>query len=113
LQWLIDIIKEIIHGQLGYFHRGDPGSADFTLGDLTVDNDWHDLDLSAIVPANAQAINLKVNIRANVISNRFAIRRKDVSNEWNTLVVWTQVANVRKGVLEPVACDADRVVGMS
>jgi hypothetical protein len=36
-----------------YVDRGDPSGYDFAVGSFTVDNAWHDLDLSSIVPAEA------------------------------------------------------------
>lgn len=33
-----------------YVNRGDPAVPDFTDTDLIIDNNWHELDLSAIVP---------------------------------------------------------------
>lgn len=110
MQWFIDIIKELIHGQLGYFDRGDPADADFTLVDFTLDNTWHDLDLSAIVPADAQAVNLKLNVRSAAAQTRYAFRKKGNVFEWNTLVIWSQVANIRKGVISAVACDSNRII---
>lgn len=42
--------------QTGFQNRGDPSSFDFTTGDFTADNSWHDLDISSIVPANTSCI---------------------------------------------------------
>lgn len=110
MQWFIDIIKGLIHSQLGYFHRSGVTSVDFDETDLTADNTWHDLDLSSIVPSGVQAVNMKVNIRFTDTMKRFALRRKGETSEWNTLVIWSQAYNVKKGVLSPLACDSNRII---
>lgn len=42
-------VTEVI--DMKYVDRGDPAEVDFTQADLTLDDAWHELDLSAIVPA--------------------------------------------------------------
>ncbi|MBA7695001.1 hypothetical protein ES703_103618 [subsurface metagenome] len=110
MQWLIDIIKELIHGQLGYFYRGDPAVHDFDLLDLTIDGAWHDLDLSAIVPEGAKCVNLITNLRNQFVGVQIRIRRKGQVNIINSLTVWSQTAIVRLGGLFPVNLNADRVI---
>lgn len=67
MQWLIDLVIEAIGIPPTYVHRGDPADWDFILGDLTTDDAWHELDLSAIVPEGASAVHLHVVVNnANV-----------------------------------------------
>lgn len=62
MQWLIDIIKEWADARFvqkpAYVDRGHHPAHDFTFGDFTVDNAWHNLDLSGLVPENAKGVNL-------------------------------------------------------
>jgi hypothetical protein len=45
----------------GFFHdRGDASGYDFIASALTMDGNWHDMDLSSIVAENAKAISLWV-----------------------------------------------------
>lgn len=47
-----------------YFTRTpDATNYDFQVGDFTIDDSWHDLDLSDIVPANAKLVLCRVAIR--------------------------------------------------
>lgn len=110
MQWLIDIIKARIHSQLGYFNRGDNTPNDFTTGDFTLDGAWHDLDLSGIVPEDSKCVNLKVNVRASIVDNRFDIRQNGNVNTANLLSVWTQVKDRRIGGVFPVNVDSARIV---
>jgi len=49
--------KMLIHAQLHKMHKKpDQQSYDFTQNDFTKDDSYHDLDLSAIVPAGAKAV---------------------------------------------------------
>jgi len=121
MQWFIDIIyglcKNYIdaylatHPSLGFFvDRGDPLAWDFTVGDFTDDNAWHDLDLSSIVPAGANSVLLKINLETLEIEKKFELRKKDNTDIYNTLAIWTQFSNVRIGGVFLVPCNANRVI---
>lgn len=71
-------------------------AADFGLGDFTLDGAWHvdDLDLSAIVPADAVAVHLNIVARGNAASLTLNLRANATTKVSNTLYVTTQVANV-------------------
>lgn len=60
MQWLFDIILDMVESagflKSAFVDRGDPASVDFDTDDFTKDSGWHDLDLSAIVPAGAKAV---------------------------------------------------------
>lgn len=105
MQWLIDIILELIqplldalkvtiHGQLGFFDRGDPAAVDFTTVNFTTDNAWHDLDLSGIVPANAQSVLFSVVLNDNFIARGFRIRKKGNINGINVCRLDLLIANI-------------------
>jgi len=110
LQWLFDIVVELVRVAGIYVHRGNPGAWDFTILDLTVDNAWHDLDLSSIVPANAHSVNLITNISGTQIERNIKLRSKDVTGDHNLITLWTQVSNVKLGGCFPLAVDSNRVI---
>ena len=86
--------KEIMGIPPCFIDRGDPAAADFTTVDFTVDNAWHDLDLSGIVPANAVAVLFRVENRNNNFGVFIQIRKKSNSNLPNRFEQNIQVANV-------------------
>lgn len=97
----------------GYTDRGDPSAYDFVVGDLTTDGTWRDLDLSAIVPAGAKAINLHVWIKDNLINSSLVVRKKGYTNWPNKLGGKTQTANQDFYINGTVACDTDRKISYS
>ncbi len=76
LQWLIDLIVSLIPGGPGYVDRGDAATFDFTAADLTIDDDWHDLDLSTVIPSGSTAVHLRHFVQSNNISARIRFRKK-------------------------------------
>lgn len=110
MQWLINIISELFTNRHRYFDRGDPAVADFVIGDLILDNTWRDLDLSAIVPSGAVAVNIKLNIRANRINRFFGVRPNGNVNVWNTVALWTQVADQQLGGVYVLGVNSDRKI---
>lgn len=105
MQWLIDIIKELIHGQLGFFNRGDPGAPDWTQATLTADWNWHVLDCSAIVPEDARAIVLNIGIMDDIVARRIHIRKFGNVNTFNRSELRTQVAFLH--IFQDVTCPCD------
>ena len=90
--------------------RGDPAAFDFAVGVLTTDGSWYDLDLSSVVPANAIAVLLGVNVNDDTIGQSIAFRKNGNSNSIATSSVRTQVANQQIEMDVVVACDANRVI---
>lgn len=110
MQWLINIINELFDDRHRYFDRGDPNIWDFGMLDLTLDGAWHTLDLSAIVPANAVAVSLKVNLRNTAIHKKFDLRKTGNAQAYCTCALWTQVANIRIGGVFVVSCSESRSI---
>lgn len=83
-----------------YVDRGDPAAPDFGNGDFTKDSNWHELDLSAIVPA--AGANKLVYITATVTGDTIEFRKPGNSNAVNTLYInavesgWVQMDADRK-----------------
>jgi len=114
MQWLIDIIKDwiVAEGYLksSYIDRGDPFITDFEAGDLTTDGQWHDLDLSAIVPAGAKAVVFRVYVMNTTAMSDFRMRKNGNSNAKNTSELYTQVGNIVYTADMIVSPDTNRII---
>jgi len=71
---------------------GDPTAPHFTYADLTLDGAWHDLDLSSIVPAGKNFVQLHVYLSAALTPMKIAYFRPN--GNVNTVNVASVVANV-------------------
>jgi len=90
--------------------RGDPASYDFTVGDFTCDDNWHDLDLSSIIPSGAACVKIKIAIMDDEVSSSVAFRKNGNSNGIATFSTTTQTANRSLFGQGWVACDSNRVI---
>jgi uncharacterized protein YutD len=99
MQWLFNIIEEKMEAagflKTGYVARGDHSTYDFLIGDFTIDNQWYDLDLSGIVPANAQAVHLHFIGQSNTIEVVARLRAKYETYTKARCVLRPQVAGIR------------------
>jgi len=93
-----------------FVNRGDPAAVDFAVGDLTTDATYRDLDLSAIVPAGAKAVVLRVGINDDVAGSAVIFRRNGNTNTIVNANLNTQVANLGIAATMIVACDENRVI---
>ena len=93
MQWLIDLVIEAIGVPPCFIRRTGVLGWDFLTGDFTTDGNWHDLDLSAFVPADSTGVLLRVQINDNLISQRIRIRNKTDPSAANASECLTQVAN--------------------
>ncbi len=99
---------------MNFVDRGDPAAADYTeTGSKAVfntDGNWHDLDLSSVVPSGAYAILIQLAVQHTSASINFSLRKKGNSNSVNIATVRTQVASVSIVQQVVVTCDANRVI---
>lgn len=74
----VEEIAQTINQTTGeqFVDRGDPAAADFDETDLTLDGNWHELDLSSIVPADASLVLLR-GIMEDTASNDYLQFRTD------------------------------------
>lgn len=114
MQWLIDIIKEWGLAQnfltTSYVERPDYEGWDFRLIDLTADNVWHELDLSAIVPEGAVAVNLHVKGTSDDISACIHLRKHGYGWEKATCRFRLQIANHLIAFHPTVGISTDRKI---
>lgn len=93
----------------GMIDRGDPAAWDRTAG-WTADDAWHDWDLSAIVPAGAKTIKIRVHLLNTAIGIAFAFRKNGNANAYVTTQRTTLVASAGFDNEMTVACDNDRII---
>ena len=70
----------------------DPAAVDWDQDDLTEDNDWHDLDCSAICPAGTKIIKFRVYGLDDTVDTKFYLRPNGTVNAISRYGIWTQVA---------------------
>jgi len=69
-------IKEALTGKVSMFvDRGDPASVDFVYTDLTRDGAWHELDISAFIPAIARGVLIELDIESAHADNEVIFRK--------------------------------------
>jgi len=73
--------------------RGDPAVYDFTVGNFIKDGDWHELDLSAIVPAAAIGVLLKLSLEADTAGSGVSFRKHGNVNNKNMGILRQPVAD--------------------
>jgi len=104
------ILSTDIGRPLTYIHRGDPAAWDFMLANFTIDNAWHELDLSGIVPAKAKAVHLIVYAHNSILGQAVQFRHTSQVNEVNRAFCKTIVANLSNWFDIVQALDADRKI---
>lgn len=77
-----------------YVDRGDPAAEDYTAATLTKDGAWHELDLSAIVPAGAKAITFGLVVLTSTIDSAARFKRFGNLNDKAITGINTQVSNI-------------------
>ncbi len=99
-------------GRVGhrFVDRGDAVGTDFSVGDLTIDDAWHDLDLSGIIPVNAKAVILRVECSSPSAGDRSKFRTKGHSREDNVSIARSQVTGINIGYDLVVVPDINGVV---
>jgi hypothetical protein len=105
------IVAEEVTSEAGFFqNRGDPEDFDFTTNDFTTNEQWYELDCSLIVPENAKAILLYVQIKSDNYSDYLTFRKNGNINNFVRSTVRTQVPNVFNDLNCIVSCDNDRMI---
>lgn len=90
--------------------RADPGAYDFDQDDLTVDNDWNDLDLSNIVTAGAAVVILRVRLQATSTGKHFDMRGYESLGTWTTMRMYSVEATRIHSQTVFLPLDSARVV---
>lgn len=104
------LLEEVRRNGNFFYDRGDPAAYDFTLANFTTDNNWHDLDLSAIVPSGAKAVAIQILIQDDALNSHIQFRKKGNTNVYNRSYLNTIVINLWHNLDIIVACDDNRVI---
>lgn len=113
-EWLIDLIKEWVNAQGfltgSYVPILDDAYCAHGLGDLITDDAYHELDYSPCIPPGVICINLSLGMKADVAGA--ATYWKSTDSLWfpGKVLMYTQVANIIKRQIIPLAIGADRKV---
>ena len=81
-------------GGLSYVARADVATWDFDTTSLTQDGAWHTLNLSAIVPAGAKAVVLRLGASHSSAGRYFRVAQLGYTQSASGANVATQVANI-------------------
>ena len=87
-----------------------PTADDFTLPNFITDGQWHDLNLSTIVPTGAKAVLFLICITDNVVGSVMRLRKKGQADEYNIALMRTQAINIPIDSCELVECDVNRII---
>jgi len=117
-RWAIGYLLQSIRKIYNYFNgggmqlvdRGDPASYDFTLPDFITDGNWHDLDLSVIVPDGARAVILGVNFTTEPAGSFMMFRKKGNVNEFNVWITRIENANNENNSEPVIFLDTNRKI---
>lgn len=87
------VADSVSNSPSGFCDRGDVSAYDFYIEDFIVDNTWHGLDLSTIVPPTARAVLLAVEIADDNIDGWFQLAKYGHTGGNNISHGQLQVAN--------------------
>lgn len=96
--------------KLCFVDRGDPATPDRTLPTLTQDNAWHDWDLSAIVPAGAKGVTIRLVVFPLIVGRAVQLRPNGNVNVRVMSEVISQVAGIGASIDGVCAIDNNRVI---
>lgn len=90
--------------------RGDPAAYDWVVANFTRDNNWHDLDLSGIVPDKAKFVLFNIEIAQVATGKTFWLRKNGNVNTKNVSQLRTQAVGLTLVGDVVTPCDANRKV---
>jgi len=97
-------------GRVNYVDRGDPAASDWSQATLTANDNWIDLNCSAVVPAGAKAIIFVISLFDNTIDGSISMRKNGNTLNINIVSLSQPVANKMFFGQLIVPCDAGRVI---
>lgn len=97
-------------GGMTLYNRGNVVVPDFDKDDLTIDSDYHDLNLASIVPVGATMVQLQIGLYSSNVGNRVIFREKDYSVNYVSQRVYVMAANIPNDPRVWFGLNADRVM---
>lgn len=95
----------------GFVDRGLITDWDFIVSAFVTDGDNHSFSLSSLVPTNAKAVLLNVQIQDQLIGMVFQVFSKNIPGNLNRTVGRTQVANTTLDFEAICSIDSTRLLG--
>jgi len=90
--------------------RGDPAAFDLTQAGMTMDNAWHDWDVSAIVGPDASWVLLRANVIHSSTPRQLMFRKNGNANLIAMATVQIHVADILHDAQFFVPCDVNGVI---
>jgi len=104
----------VIHGggviRIELIDRGDPAITDLTQAAMTMDGNWYDWDMSAVVPADATWVLLRVNIQDAFVPRPLNFRKNGNVNLQTIPGLVNQVVNKNYEAELLVPCDDAQII---
>jgi len=110
MQWLIDLIIESIGVPPVFIDRGDYVLNDFENGDFTIDGNWHELDLSGIIPEGTSAVVIRCGFHCDFVSWMFKVRKAGTTSLLRTSVGIQNVAGVKNSPNPTIGVSSSRKI---
>lgn len=114
MQWLIDLMTEWAAAQgyltTCYVDKASCSTNLTLLGDLTVDNAWHTLDLSSWLPEGARAINVSVKFSSATVGDFVRLRTPPDTGSPHRCIIRPVVANITHNIVFVLGVTSDRTI---
>jgi len=94
----------------GWHARDNPASDDFDQDDLIDDLDWHELDLSAIVPAGAKCVSMHIRALNTDVGKVIYLRQHGYTATFGTCSARIIVAGLDHAWYRPLGISTDRKI---
>ena len=94
---------------LSYVNRAEQFAYDADQGTMTADNAWHTLSLSAIVPANAKLVVVRMRAANASASRTFRMSKVGFTNSYSIASLTTNVANIAVEQTAIIDCTGQQI----
>jgi len=94
-------------------NRGNKTSPDYIKTQLIIDDDFHDLSFTGIVPEGTKFIQLQVEVQADLAGRGFRLKEKGYHNHFVCMKLYTQEPNIPIDYRFWIGINEDRVIEYS
>lgn len=93
-----------------WYNRGDSNTEDFLVTDLTKDGDWHDMDLSGVIPKGTSLVLMRLRLNHTGANQEIRFRTKGHTQVENFIGQHTNDAMRMLGTSIMVQPDSDGII---
>lgn len=97
-------------GGFNWIDRGDIGAYDFVKAGLTIDGNWHDMDLASIIGAARGLVCIRLELINATPQSSLEFRTKGYTGTYNQRITYVHVANITNEQDVWVYTDASGVI---